>query len=140
MYFDNFTIREVLRPCTDEELLSCILNGYIDSLLILVMILDTFRNYLEHPIIINSSYRDMEHNLKVGGSVNSQHMLGQAIDFTCKSIPFDEFQQAFREFLNSSCLSSYLGQVIVYKSKKFIHIALRNSKHPKLNIYEQGVN
>lgn len=135
MYFDNFTIREVLAYCSDDEKLECISNGYIDSLLILIMILDTFRDYLNEPIVITSSFRDFKHNTMVGGSSTSQHMIGQAIDFTCSKIDFEELVERLREFIGNSCLSKYLGQIIVYKSKRFIHIALRNSGHSKPTFY-----
>lgn len=135
MYFDNFTIREVLAYCSDDEKLECISCGYIDCLLILITILDSFREYLNEPIVITSSYRDSEHNTKAGGSPTSQHMFGQAIDFTCYKIDFEELVERLREFIGNSCLSKYLGQIIVYKSKRIIHIALRNSKHPKPTFY-----
>lgn len=36
-----------------------------------------------HPIIINSWYRSTAVNNAVGGVSNSQHKLGEAVDFTC---------------------------------------------------------
>ena len=35
------------------------------------------------PILISSGYRSPELNRAVGGSKSSQHMLAQAVDFTC---------------------------------------------------------
>lgn len=36
-----------------------------------------------NPIKINSWYRSAEVNAKVGGSKKSQHLAGEAVDFTC---------------------------------------------------------
>lgn len=44
---------------------------------------ERMRAFLGHPVIISSGYRCPELNAAVGGSKSSQHMAGQAIDFTC---------------------------------------------------------
>jgi hypothetical protein len=36
-----------------------------------------------NPIKVNSAYRNMRVNKAVGGVSNSQHKLGEAVDFTC---------------------------------------------------------
>lgn len=45
--------------------------------------LELVRNLLQAPILISSGYRSPELNAAVGGSKNSQHMTGEAVDFTC---------------------------------------------------------
>lgn len=45
--------------------------------------LERVRALLNQPIKINSWFRSIDVNKAVGGSKNSQHMLGQAVDFTC---------------------------------------------------------
>jgi len=42
--------------------------------------LQVLRAYLGKPIKINSGYRSPEHNVKIGGAKNSQHVLGNAAD------------------------------------------------------------
>ena len=42
--------------------------------------LDKLRWLLNKPINLNSAYRDPLHNFNVGGSPNSQHLLGTAFD------------------------------------------------------------
>jgi hypothetical protein len=37
----------------------------------------------DKPILISSGYRSPQVNAAVGGSVNSQHMSGMAVDFSC---------------------------------------------------------
>lgn len=41
------------------------------------------RTLLQAPIIISSGYRSPEVNRAVGGSPNSQHTRGEAVDFIC---------------------------------------------------------
>lgn len=45
--------------------------------------LEAVRIRLAAPIIISSGYRSPELNAAVGGSPRSQHMSGEAVDFTC---------------------------------------------------------
>lgn len=39
----------------------------------------------DKPILISSGYRSPALNKAIGGALNSQHVLGQAVDFTCPS-------------------------------------------------------
>lgn len=135
--FTYFSIRELFQNCSREEFIECVENRYIDSLLVLLMVLDQFRDYCNIPIRINSSYRDPVHNKLVGGVDNSQHLKGHAIDFTCIDFGFESFVCFFREFLDKSSLSDFLGQVIIYHKRKFIHIGLRTPAHKKLTIYDK---
>ena len=49
-------------------------------------VLEPLRIQLNEPIVITSGYRTPEENKKAGGVENSQHLKGEAIDFTCKSL------------------------------------------------------
>ncbi|SFH80838.1 Peptidase M15 [Tindallia magadiensis] len=42
--------------------------------------LQQLRDRINRPIIITSGYRNPEHNRRVGGTPNSQHLLGTAAD------------------------------------------------------------
>ena len=46
--------------------------------------LQELRKILNSPIRINSAYRSLEHNTKIGGSTNSQHLFGKAADIVVK--------------------------------------------------------
>jgi len=46
--------------------------------------LQELREILNSPIRINSAYRSLEHNSKIGGSTNSQHLFGKAADIVVK--------------------------------------------------------
>jgi putative chitinase len=45
--------------------------------------MDTVRALLGHPIRVSSGYRSPALNKVIGGSNNSAHTLGYAVDFTC---------------------------------------------------------
>jgi len=45
--------------------------------------LDLLREVVSEPLYISSSYRSKEKNNSVGGSKNSFHLLGRAIDLAC---------------------------------------------------------
>jgi len=47
---------------------------------LLIRLLQNIRDELGKPIIINSGYRSIEYNRKVGGSPKSQHLYGKAVD------------------------------------------------------------
>ena len=46
--------------------------------------LQVLREYLNTPITVNSGYRSVEYNKRIGGVKNSQHILGNAADITVK--------------------------------------------------------
>ena len=46
----------------------------------LVILLDNLREALGEPLIIASGYRCSKHNAEVGGSPNSAHLTGKAVD------------------------------------------------------------
>lgn len=54
----------------------------------------------DNPININSVYRSPAVNAAVGGSKNSQHMSGEAVDFTCPK--FGTPEQIVKAIKNSS--------------------------------------
>ena len=59
----------------------------LDNLLLLIAnVLQPLRDYVNRPIIINSGYRSYSLNANVGGVINSQHLTGQAADFTIKGL------------------------------------------------------
>ena len=45
--------------------------------------MEEIRGVLGHPIVVSSGYRSAELNAAIGGSANSAHCRGRAVDFTC---------------------------------------------------------
>ncbi len=81
----HFTIQELVRSKKAVELKidNTPPAAVMPNLLFTMAGAERIRAFLEFPMIISSGYRCPELNKAVGGSENSQHMAGGAIDFTC---------------------------------------------------------
>lgn len=82
----NFTLEEFTASQEAERkgLDNTPAKGIFKNLIITAENMELVRNVLNgYPIIISSAYRSPAVNAAVGGSKNSQHMTGQAVDFTC---------------------------------------------------------
>ena len=51
----------------------------------LLIMLDMVRDKFDKPIHITSGYRTVEHNARVGGTENSSHLKGLAVDIACNN-------------------------------------------------------
>jgi len=58
--------------------------------LLAVAVLEPVRTYYGKPVIVHSGFRCPELNTLIGGSANSQHMLGQAADFHVSGVPLED--------------------------------------------------
>jgi uncharacterized protein YcbK (DUF882 family) len=89
---------------------------------LVINVLEKIRTEYGMPILITSGYRTPEHNKKVGGVANSQHVCGEACDFTGR-----DFRRLLRiiDELDEYGLLNY-DQMIIYKKRKFIHVSYRN--------------
>lgn len=107
----NFKVKEF--ACNDGS----------DKILIdteLVELLQKLRNHFGKPIIINSAYRTSSYNKKVGGSTNSQHLLGKASDIKINGVnPI--LVAMYAEKLNA-------GGIGVYKTFTHVDTRTKNSR------------
>lgn len=78
----NFTFKEIIKTDTGLDNLPNDMN-IIKNLVRLSEFLQTIRNELHLPIIVNSAYRSKEVNEKVGGVYSSYHCKGLAADIKC---------------------------------------------------------
>ncbi len=85
----------------------------------LVNVLEVIRHYFDKPIIITSAYRTDTHNKKVGGSVNSQHVLGKAADIVIVGVSPKDIAAVAEYILDGK------GGIGLYPSKGFVHIDTR---------------
>lgn len=129
--FEHFDLREFINK-KDEQALNTLTFEAVGSLACLVgNVLHPLREHFCCPVIITSGYRSPDYNRKVGGVSNSQHCLGEAVDFYVKgcglqdvysyiqnSLPYDQLGiNVGKWFIHVSCkpiLSENRHQIIHY--------------------------
>lgn len=94
---ENFTQEEFACRC------GCGFDGIDQDL---VDLLQKVRDFFDAPITITSGCRCPDHNRAVGGSPNSQHLLGTAADFKVRHVPPSVVHE-FCESLNPGGLGYY---------------------------------
>ena len=85
----------------------------------LIKLLENIREHFGKPIHVNSGCRCPEHNERVGGSNNSQHLYGRAADIFIMAVP----PQKIAEYIDSKWPNRF--GVGVYKS--WIHVDSRTN-------------
>jgi hypothetical protein len=117
---------------TEEQIINNLKN-------VVTKIAQPARNYFNKPLVINSGYRNLLTNKKVGGSSNSQHMRGEALDIEIPGVSNYElanwiadnceFDQVILEFYTPGNPSS-----------GWVHASLRESgnRKNKLTINRNG--
>lgn len=95
----------------------------LDALTLLVdKILDPARELLGAPIKVNSGYRSKIVNEAVGGTDQSQHLNGQAVDITC------EDNAALFSILENMSFDQLIWEKGTNKSPKWIHVSYVNDR------------
>lgn len=89
------------------------INSLVDN------VLDPIRDKFCAPVIITSGYRCLQVNKLVGGTNNSQHMLGYAADFHIKGFTYLMMRQVFLNIYDTMDFD----QLIYYRSKNIIHVS-----------------
>jgi uncharacterized protein YcbK (DUF882 family) len=92
-------------------------DGNMDSNFL--KLLDEAREVAEIPFVINSAYRTPEHNAKIGGSLNSSHLKGLAVDISVTN--------STQRFIVLNALIS-VGFTRIGISDTFIHVDLDKDK------------
>ena len=81
-WIKHFTASEILNASkTKKYLEKDIPQNLISNIIPSIRIIDSLREELNKPILLNCTYRDEDHNKKVGGEPNSLHKKFNAIDF-----------------------------------------------------------
>lgn len=92
-------------------------------------VLDAVRVEWGQPILVNSGYRSVELNARVGGVPNSAHMVGRAVDVRLVSWSTKSITDLFKliQTMTEDGLIE-IDQVILYRKKKIVHIS---NEHPR---------
>jgi len=125
----NFSMSELIY--SDTAILYKINNmpdiNSLDNMLNLIFYcLQPLRNKLGKPMIISSGYRckELNEHPKIKGAKNSQHRLGQAIDFTVKGMTIKQII----DFVNKSGIEY---DQLINEYNKWVHISFVKGKNRK---------
>jgi len=115
---ENFSLKEFECKCGCETP-----KSVLENIRLLVLELQHIRDIFNEPIEINSAYRCKEHNNLVGGSKNSQHLLGKAVDIVVNNYTPNEVQETIIYLRETGC--SELNGIGRYST--FTHVDIRNN-------------
>ena len=116
-----FSLEEILAKNDRSELIDLIQDpAKIANMQSLLRILDNLRDDFGKPITINSFYRDLAHNHRVGGAKTSKHLIGAAVDITSSDFASLYYLVAHSEKKN--------WRFLPYIKRKFLHIELLTYK------------
>ena len=123
----NFKISEFLKSDTAAK--NNINNipdfNSLDNILDLIInCMQPIRNLFNLPVIITSGFRCQKLNKIVGGSANSQHLVGCAADFKIKSLTPDKIIHKIKNTNNEY-------DQIINEYDKWVHISYRKDKNRK---------
>lgn len=96
----------------------------INNLYDLAVELQKLRVIIGKPILINSGYRTAAHNAAVGGSPNSQHLLGKAADIWIKDMEPHELHHIINGLIHDGLMKQ--GGLGLYDT--FVHYDIRGHK------------
>ena len=88
----------------------------------LVVMFERIRALIKEPLIINSAYRTIEYNKKIGGSPKSQHLSGRALDI---QLPKNISATLFFDLLKTRHKEFGIRGLGLYKT--FVHCDIRDS-------------
>ncbi len=83
--------------------------------------LQVLRDYIGKPIHINSGYRSIEHNRRIGGVPNSYHTKGMAADIAVKGYTSKRLAKVIRKLMNEGKITK--GGIGLYNG--FVHYDIR---------------
>lgn len=130
----NFSFRELIKTDTGLDNTPSDMN-VLSNICCLAAFLQTIRNELHLPIIVNSAYRSPEVNAKVGGVSSSYHVKGLAADIHCSDM------DKLLTILHSHLME--IDQLGIYYSntkQEWYHVGLpEEGKAPRTQIYTKEV-
>lgn len=86
--------------------------------------LQVLRDYLGVPIIINSGFRSVKYNDKIGGVKSSQHLIGKAGDIRTATHTPKQIAKAIEHLIETKKMKQ--GGIGIYPT--FVHYDIRGTK------------
>ena len=86
--------------------------------------LQVLRDYLGVPITINSAYRSLEHNRKIGGALKSQHLFAKAADIVVEGKTPEQVEHVIKYLISVGKMTQ--GGLKAYDT--FTHYDVRGYK------------
>lgn len=114
----NFTEKEFVCKCKNCNRIP---DLYLINIRNLAKILQIIREEIGTPIIINSGIRCKEHNKRVGGVEDSQHLIGFAADIRSNYLTPVQLKNKILELEKEKKI--YIGYIKLYNT--FLHIDIR---------------
>jgi len=115
---DNFNLNEFSSKDGSETP-----KEMLNNIKTLAQNLQALRNVIKRPITITSGYRSPEHNAKVGGKTNSQHILGNAADIQVEGMSPKQVHATIEKLIADGKMSQ--GGLGLYTSLGFVHYDTR---------------
>jgi uncharacterized protein YcbK (DUF882 family) len=115
----NFSLEEFNSKCGRP-----IPNNVLPNIINLAKNLQVLRDALGRSITITSGYRSPEHNAKVKGAKNSQHITGMAADIKVKGMTPKEVALVIEGLIESGKMKQ--GGIGIYPS--WVHCDIRGTK------------
>ena len=117
MTTENKSAEILVTPNFSKAELSCPCCGGFWPSPILLTKLQSIRDQLQHPLVISSACRCQTHNKEVGGSDNSYHQRGEAVDIVTTGW---NGEKKFR--LVGAAISADVGGIGLYKGHVHLDI------------------
>ena len=110
----GLTAKEFKCRCDYEHCKCTIINEE------LIEAFETFRLFIDTPIVVTSGYRCSAHNMDIGGKSVSQHQAGRAIDILYKNIE-EVYTISTTIYIAKQSGFNY---VKYYSDERFFHLAI----------------
>lgn len=115
----NFSLQEFNSKCGRD-----IPNEILPNIIELAKNLQVLRDEVNKPISITSGYRSPEHNAKVKGAKNSQHIKGTAADIKVKGMTPKEVALVIEGLIEQGKIKE--GGIGIYRT--WVHYDIRGKK------------
>ena len=116
---NNFTLEEFNSKCGRD-----IPNNVLPNILQLAKNLQVLRDAIGKSISITSGYRSPQHNKKIGGAKDSQHVKGMAADIKVSGMTPKEVALVIEGLIESGKMKQ--GGIGIYPS--WVHYDVRGTK------------